>query len=431
MMLSKLATTLKEDFPKIYTFFTETVPVKLYYYQIIHKIKVIEIRKKGSANVIFFASSLGMWRYQDLYEKLNQDKRFNCMIILRAFVNYSEGEKQKNIDALVRYFDERGINYINGHDNIDEANRWITDNDPDIMFYPQPYDTLFGNALDSYHYHDKLLCYYPYGLYTLKNRNFLNYQYQNFCWKLFLQSKYHIEDARKYMINKGKNAVLVGEPNSDAYFSNNHIDRWKPQKRKKKRVIWAPHFTVFPDILLHRDSFLWMHQVILDFAEEYKDEVQVAFKPHPRLKTELYLHPDWGKEKTDEYFRKWEIMDNLQFEDGEFIDLFCTSDLMIHDSGSFIADYMYTGKPVIFTSRSKKDAYDGLNEFGRKCMDLHYHAHDADQAKNILASLLFGDADSLKSERIKFRDSELNIHPGKSVADVTYENITKSLGWKL
>jgi CDP-glycerol glycerophosphotransferase (TagB/SpsB family) len=93
-----------------------------------------------------------------------------------------------------------------------------------------------------------------------------------------------------------------------------------------------------------------MAELMLELAQAYKDRIQIAFKPHPSLITQLYQHPDWGKERADDYYARWQQMENTQLETGGYVDLFMTSDAMIHDSGSFVVEYLYANRPVMFVS---------------------------------------------------------------------------------
>ena len=72
----------------------------------------------------------------------------------------------------------------------------------------------------------------------------------------------------------------------------------------------------------------------------------MVFKPHPMLKSKLF-RTKLGKAKTDDYFHFWETQSNTQFNDGEYIELFKQSDAMIHDSGAFLAEYIFTDKPSL------------------------------------------------------------------------------------
>ena len=81
---------------------------------------------------------------------------------------------------------------------------------------------------------------------------------------------------------------------------------------------------------------------MLSFTEKYKDKIQIAFKPHPNLKT-VNKSSKSGK-PNDDYYDKWNSLDNGQLEEGDYFDLFLQSDAMIHDSVSFLSEYLYTMK---------------------------------------------------------------------------------------
>jgi hypothetical protein len=60
----------------------------------------------------------------------------------------------------------------------------------------------------------------------------------------------------------------------------------------------------------------------------------------------LEQDPNWGSEKTTAYYDKWDNLDNGQFKSGDYVDLL-TSDALIHDCGSFMAEYLVVGKPAL------------------------------------------------------------------------------------
>ena len=81
--------------------------------------------------------------------------------------------------------------------------------------------------------------------------------------------------------------------------------------KREKRIIWAPHHTIptAPN-LLEYSTFLDVAEIMLEIAEEYKEELQIAFKPHPFLLKKLYNI--WGKEQTHAYYGKWAQLGNTQ-----------------------------------------------------------------------------------------------------------------------
>ena len=202
---------------------------------------------------------------------------------------------------------------------------------------------------------------------------------------------------------------------------------WKKQEKEKKRIIWAPHFSIGTDGYLHRASFLWLNEVMWQIAQEFKDEVQFVFKPHPRLLSELYRHPEWGKKRADDYYEMWKSGENTQLETGEYIDLFCSSDAMIHDCGSFSAEYHYTGKPVLFVSDDFDAIYQGLDDFGTMCLDLHYHALNVQDIRAFIQDVILQGDDSLREKRELFRKRYLLPEDRPQFAESIYRSIVNSI----
>lgn len=395
-----------------------------------HESAIHDIRNRGYANVVFFASNLSQWRYQGIVDLMDKDDKFRVSIILVPLESFSAEENQRNIRELGSFFDEKQLPFI-------DSTQWKTADDydirkklqPDIMFYVQPYDHVFGNALDSKYYYDKLLCYLPYGIFTLISKWSTNTWFQNFSWKLFYETEDARALARKMMYNGGRNVIVVGNPNADAFLKPSHEDVWKPQNTLKKRIIWAPHFTIDPSPVLHRGSFLWLWEAMLQFAREYKDCIQFAFKPHPRLKSVLYGFPDWGKERTDAYYAEWDSMANTQLETSGFVDLFMTSDAMIHDCASFTIEYQYCKKPAMFVDAGSVAEKEQLIETSRRARDLHYKGKNVSDVKGFIDRVVLGGDDPKKEERRSFFEQYLLPPNNKTVAQNVYDEIVHSL-WK-
>ncbi|HRA71913.1 MAG TPA: hypothetical protein PLB11_03700 [Flavobacterium sp.] len=136
-------------------------------------------------------------------------------------------------------------------------------------------------------------------------------------------------------------------------------------------------------------------------AIKYKDKLQIAFNPHPLLRVKLENDPNWGKEKTDAYYNKWVNLENGQFGNGYYIDLFLTSDALIHDSGSFMAEYLITGKPLLYMIRNES-IKDYLNVFGEKTLELHYQSRNQKQVIDFIENVVLNENDCMKAERDNF-----------------------------
>lgn len=435
---TKTRNLLKEEFPFLKNIRDNYYGIRMIFYKKFllkylitfykrkHDKLIIDIQKRKNVKVIFFASSLGMWRYQELYNLLNSNKKFQCHIIVIPFTTYTKDDQDNAFDKLSHYFNDLNIEYIDGYHNCNDAVQWINNFNPDILFYSQPYENLFGNKLDEKYFRQKLLCYCPYGVSTLKSEGLYNTTYQNVAWKLFYPTIFNYTDAKDFTINHGENVIVVGDPNVDIIGKKISKNPWKTQKTNKKKIIWAPHFTIKPSFCLNRASFLWLNDLMLEIAEKYKDKIQIAFKPHPRLKTELYKYEGWGPEKTEQYYEKWDNGENTQLEEGDYKDLFTTSDAMIHDCGSFAVEYLYTNKPVLFIDSNENNGSSKLNKLGLEALNLHYNTCSEKGIINFIEDVING-RDPMRPKRETFYNKYLQSPNGKTVAQNIYESILNDL----
>ena len=398
-------------------------------YPAVLKHRASKIGKKDRIEVVFFAMNVAMWRYQGVYELLSKDDRFNCHIVFTVPRTFSKEQQAADLAQLRAFFDSKGIQYINhvtpeGYD----VKKHI---DPDILFYPQPYDRMYPVKHDFDLFLSKLLCYIPYGFYIVQDPQWsFDLKFLNLAWKIYCPIQADKKSASIYARSHGNNWVVSGYYNSDQYLSGKSEDVWKIKNRDLKRLIWAPHFTITQVSWLRaRSNFLWMAQQMLDIAEQNKEKLQIAFKPHPRLKSELYKHPDWGKDRTDDYYQRWESMSNTQLETGDFVNLFKTSDAMIHDSGSFTAEYLYVNKPVAFITADFDQLKSEHSEFGRAALEQHYAISNEDEVRWFIDQVVLGGADTKKEQRTQFLETVLKPNVTCTTSQFIVNDIKKSLGF--
>ena len=250
----------------------------------------------------------------------------------------------------------------------------------------------------------------------------LNQLFHNLLWKYFVETEIHREMSEKYSASKGKNVVFTGYPGLDVFFIDKYrpIDTWKIKDRRIKRVIWAVHHSIHNDKnYFSFSNFMSLHQVMLDIAHEFRNEIQIVFNPHQILKSKLYLEPDWGQEKTNSYFEQWNSLGNGQLNESDYIDLFLTSDAMIVDSVSFLTEYLCVNKPSLYMMRVKNQI-DTFNEYGKKIAAFHYNGSNEQDIRNFLSTIVFKGNDTLKDEREKFVKSYLTPAKGNSASENIY-----------
>lgn len=383
------------------------------------------IRRQDSVVVVFFASNVSMWRYQRLYEEMQKYPRFKPYIVISPLNAYSKEQKRECVKDLRHFFESRGIHYIDYDTNRMKGYDVKNLLKPDLLFYPQPYYTVMCKEHRYYQFNDSLLAYYPYGVSLRRERFCYDEDFHNRAWRRYYENEFTREDARLMSTVGDVNVVIVGHPTADEFLVHRK-DVWKVQEKRKKRLVWAPHFTINGDGWSQNTCFLWMADFMLDLAQKYRDQIQLAFKPHPRLLSELYKNVDWGREKADAYYKKWKEMPNTQIECGEYMDLFMSSDAMIHDSGSFAAEYMYTGNPVMYVSKDMSHLYDVANGLGKIVYDAHYIADDIEKIERFVLDVLIAGDDPLKDAR-KSVISFLTPSNGKTVAENTMNDLLKEL----
>ena len=386
------------------------------------------LRHKKNVNVCFIVSSLPMWRAQELYELLRTDSRFNVQIGLCPFASFSKEERQKNLSDLILYFDQRQIPYVD-FTTIEDPGVYLRNvMKPDLIFYPQHYYNMYQNGIDSEFFKEKLLCYIPYGLNTVNTPWAFNQKFNSFAWRQYYSTHADLKSAQRWADNHGKNIRIVGNPMADIFLHKKDSFEypWKKQSEECIKIIWAPHYSI-NEGFFHRSSFLALHDWMLQFAEQTKGKAQFVFKPHPKLISILYEQPDWGKERTDAYYKRWADGENTQLETGAYVDLFLSSDAMIHDCVSFTAEYFYAQKPVLFYSENFEATKKDLNDLGLAALSAHYKASSPQDLESFFNQVLVEGHDSKKDEREAVRQQYLIPPGGKSVAENIYNDIIDSI----
>lgn len=387
------------------------------------------IKKKEKVNVLFIASTVSMWKAQRVFDLLNDDSDFNAQIIISPLSRYNSDEALIHVNALKKFFLERNMCIPSTTDDDFDLDKWLVGFSPDVIFFAQHYEGLHRNKLDIECNRDKLHCFIPYGLPTMKDQFVYNLSTQNLAWRIYHATKLHKKTAGRIMANNAYNVRIVGEADADAILASEHHDPWKKiaDGKKRKRIIWAPHFSINHSGYLNRATFLWLSDKMVELAQKYIDEVQFVFKPHPHLHSVLCELEGWGKERTDEYYNLWATMYNTQIEEGAFYDLFWYSDAMIHDCGSFTGEYMYVRKPVMFMTTDidyiRKDA----DDFGARCIDLHYIGENPSDAELFIKNIVLTGNDEMKLQREEFFNEYLLPPNGLTVAENIYNDLKKSL----
>lgn len=386
-----------------------------------------KIRSKKKIRVVFLALFDSNWKYDRLYKLMLQDKYFEPIILICPVVNYGRENMLNRMKDCSTFFKTKGYNAIMSYD--ESSNTYIDirkDLQPDLIFYTNPYKGLIDDKYYIDNFPDILTAYVPYSMQESKERNVTyNMEFHNLLWRYYLPTEMHVGYSQKLATNKGKNAMCTGYTGIEELIDKHKPkdDCWKIKSDEIKRIIWAPHHTLETQGGINYSTFLTYCHFMLEMAEKYKDKVQWVFKPHPLLINKLYSL--WGKEKTDDYYHKWQEGENTNFINGEYTDLFLTSDAMIHDSGSFVAEYLYVNKPVMRPLKEETKLEDLYSTFGLACLDTYYMAKSKEDIENFIKMVIAGE-DPMMEKRTKFVNDVL-MPKGGMPSDLIIKDIKDSI----
>lgn len=391
-----------------------------------HNVALEKVRKKNKIKVVFFLIHDSIWKYEGVYRLMQQDERFDPLVVVCPYTIYGEENMLKEMSLAFHSFKEKGYNVIKTFN--EETKLWLDvkkDIKPDIVFFTNPH-RLTRDEYYIFNFLDTLTCYVPYNFgnsHLLKM--FHNQSFHNLVWTLFAETEIHKQYSNQYARNKDKNVFVSGFPGTDNFLIN--LDEevcniWKNEETKK--IIWAPHHTIDDDkSFISFSSFKIYHEYMFSLLDFYENKIEIIFKPHPLLKVKLYNDLAWGKEKTDEYYDSWAKHPYGGINESDYINLFKTSDALIHDSGSFLIEYLYTEKPVLRTDRDDTIT-ERLNSFGKMAYHVHYIAKNQKEIETFINMIINEDKDILKEKRKDFKEKYL-LQPNKKLASEIIFNYIK------
>lgn len=384
----------------------------------------IPCKVSNPISVAFFLTIPGMWKSDYLFKAMQEDPRFHPYVVIfpySVFKGFSKEEVRATLERTRQFIADKGFEYIIplktpyssslSNDTAKQIDVTMPRNwqdvretlHPDIVVFTTPYKDIPPQYF-IYNFRDTLTCYVPYGFLSLKLYH-INYDliFHNIVGMHFIETSMHKRQAEKYSRNHGENTYLTGYAGTEVFVRKDYVpdDVWKPQPGKK-RVIYAPHHSITGEPSF--STFLIFADDMVKLAHKYADSIQFIFKPHQLLKFKLERY--WGKERTDTYYRQWQEMSNTQLEESSYVDLFLTSDAMIHDCGSFTSEYLFTRRPALYLIKTDKPD-DNFCEFGVMSFEHHYHGSSVEDIERFLDNVVLKGIDPMKPQRQQFYEQYL------------------------
>lgn len=169
------------------------------------------------------------------------------------------------------------------------------------------------------------------------------------AWRIFARSERHKSMFGKYCRVGNGHVFVAGHPKFDsmnACSSNCNTFELKKKISGRKVLLWTPHFSVGEPPTW--STFTLYSEFILS-AMSRRPDLFLLIRPHPMFFKAMHRHNLWDA-AGEESFR-WRVnhSDNFMLdESSDYHEAFSISDALMTDVGSFLLEYLPTGKPLLY-----------------------------------------------------------------------------------
>jgi hypothetical protein len=308
------------------------------------------LRTGAPLRVTFAVSERSKWNADGLVTAM-QDRGWEVTVALFRMERKGEADAdaQRVYDEERAFFRSLPTRFVDTYDWETGTERPIEALETDVVFLQQPWrmerfpERVVGRSLPAY---------LPYSVPLLANLGMHMHipGFHAYLWRRYLPTEVHRDLHLRHDPHVFDQLRVVGYPRFDGYHDPAPAPStgagWSDDGEPIARVIVAPHHSVGPTSL-GLATFPWSHEALLDLVDSHP-EVSWLYKPHPRLRHALQQAGIMDGAAYDAYECRWAERPNAAVYDGpRYLELFRTSDALITDSSSFLAEYLPTAKPII------------------------------------------------------------------------------------
>lgn len=383
----------------------------------IFKNNIDRIKTYDKIKISFLLFDASLWCGDLLYQLFANDSKFDVNVLLFKRKDQENENQNKNFNIGLKGLQDRGINVIPVIDGCDE-NIEVAD----VLFYLTPYD---GTLSPKFQFKnlplDKMICYIHYGLVTGYSTLVLPIRY--LAWKEFVFDKTHKDVLDELFDRDPSFSIYTGCPKIDYLYENKKIKSYN--EKEIKTIIWAPHWAINDGVMY--STFRENYKFFLEYAKKNAN-IRWIVKPHPNL---FFSAVTSGVFENDaefrQYLEEWEGLSNAKvIVGGNYQESFCESDAMILDSSSFILEYQYVDKPMLFLRRDTQK----FNELTASVIDASYSVagDDLQGIENFINDVVLNGDDYKRKEREEIFRSKLDYYHdnGMLASNYIYEYIDRT-----
>ena len=374
--------------------------------------------------VCFLVCDAAMFSAEPVYQSMLGDKRFAPFVAVVPRVTRGEKFMRETLEKTLSVLSSRYRDVRSLYDPDAKSSRSL-EGEADVVFTSIVYDE---QTLEQYTAlplsRFALVACIPYGyggqlLSDIRRTIFLP-QFALF-WRLFVANQCTLSLWKEANPQLADALVVGGYPKMD------RLAATARRAARPKTILICPHHTLEKDGTgLALSNFLQYAEFFLELPKEFPD-VHFVFRPHPLLFPRLATSAWWGEKRTAAYRCAMSALPNVEFQQGgDYFDVFVNSDAMIHDCGSFLAEYFYTGHPQCYILRDGSTLDREFTPFGKRLQDHVDHAFTSEDIRDFVRKVASGAADGREQERRDFAEREVCMyHPHAS--ERVLEEIMRSL----
>lgn len=368
-----------------------------------------KISNKIPINVVFVCHRPAVWEsLRSVYNSLKRDDSFDVRIVAipdRRLKNKADLKNEfYQSDGAESFWTTDDV--VNGYDYKEKKWLDLRNLEPDYVFFQQPYDSKRPEFYKSkYVSKYAILPYVHYAADFIGKQVFeesMPAEFANNIGIFFCQNdtdKCLISDYFKKIDNNFSQVILSGFPRYDNFNDYKGADSklWNlPKEHNNFRIIWTPRWCTDEGTC----NFFEYKTLLLSYVKAHKN-VDFIFRPHPQAFMNWELTGEFPKEKADAYKLEYENTPNACIDySKDYFQTFFSSDCLVTDISSIIADYFLTGKPIIYCHKS-----DYFNNFSRKLSEGFYWVRNWNELESTINMLRDG-KDPLKEKRLELIKSQ-------------------------
>lgn len=371
-------------------------------------------------NVIFYTNEPQKWSYDSVYKEFEKSPYFSPLILVvpRYRVHIGKDKTRMSLEEQYNFYKERNYNVEYGYINGEYVD--IKKFSPDVFFYLQLAEI---PGVDNPFLISKyaLTAYCPYAYQFSDYRKQYLQKFHKLLFVNYMEHELTLKRFESYKKGNSQNCISAGYPKLDVFF-NTLINTYKTNKiwrnPDKIKIIYAPHhsFTNNKANIFRWGTFPENYKLILNLAKKHPETTWI-FKPHPMLHSAILNEGLMTEEEIQNYYKEWDTVGRL-YDSGDYFDIFKSSDAMITDCGSFLAEYLPTKKPLIRLINKDGIAFNELGELFSECF---YNSHNNMDLHRIFDEVVINGNDYMKEKRCRMADTL--IDPKETAAHKIYIDI--------